>query len=381
MSIKSKYLALKVSRGFKYIIFATNVVAIVLLLLSTRAQTIPPSQWVIVSLLGMGFPILLFINIIYLLFWTIFLQWKYILVSLIGIACCWGSISTYIPVHTPTEQLPEGCLKFMTYNVRGFNWLTGDTARTNPILTYIANSGADIICMQEFAVEERKRKDKIISLAEFDDIMEAYPYRTVIRLGNTDDSTIYGLACYSKYPIMRVARVPIESDFNGSAMYEIKIGWKTITIVNNHLESNHITEEDKVLYKELVVNRSREKLDEVAQNMVQRLDVAFKAREIQANTIASAIAKQREESNAIVICGDFNDPPISYAYRTIRGKMADSFAENGRGMGITYHENGFLFRIDYIMHTRNIYSYNSYVDRVKYSDHYPLYSYLYVRYI
>lgn len=61
---------------------------------------------------------------------------------------------------------------------------------------------------------------------------------------------MYGLACYSKYPIERVARVPIESAFNGSAMYEIKIGKKYITIVNNHLESNRLTAEDKELYKE-----------------------------------------------------------------------------------------------------------------------------------
>jgi len=380
MGIKFKHLTIA-GKGILYVIFATNIIALILLFLSTRAQSIPPSQFMIISFLGMGFPVLLLINIIYIVVWIVLLRWKFVIVGLLGLAVNWSAISIYVPLHSKNKEIPESCLKFMTYNVRGFNWLTGDEARSNPILEYIAGSGADIICLQEFAVEENKNSRKIISLAEFDDVMEDYPYRTIIRLGDTDDSCIYGLACYSKYPILKVARVPVESAFNGSAMYEIKIGRKTITIVNNHLETNHITSEDKQLYKELVVQKSREKLDEVAYSVQQRLAPAFFTREKQANIIHACIEKQRPNTNAMIVCGDFNDPPMSYAYSKIRGDLVDSFNATGKGMGITYHENGFFFRIDYIMHTPNIKSYNSYIDKVKYSDHYPLYSYLFVDYI
>lgn len=380
MNVGVKHLGIA-GKGILYFIFATNIIALVLLFLSTRAQTVAPSQYVFISFLGMGFPILLLVNIAYITFWIIFLRWKFILISLLGLAISWNAISIYVPMHSKIEDIPESCLKFMTYNVRGFNWLTGDDARSNPILEYIANSGADIVCLQEFAVETKKNKKKIISLSEFDDVMEAYPYRTVIRLGDTDDSCIYGLACYSKYPIMKVARVPVESAFNGSAMYEIKIGRRTITIVNNHLETNHITSEDKQLYKELVVEKNKEKLDEVAYSVQQRLIPAFITREKQANIIRSCIDQQRPNTSAMIVCGDFNDPPMSYAYGKIKGDLIDSFSAAGKGMGITYHENGFYFRIDYIMHTPNIKSYNSFVDKVKYSDHYPLYSYLFVDYI
>jgi len=383
MSFKSKYLAIKVSKGIKYTILITNIIALIFLFLSTRAQTIPPSQSIIIAFLGMGFPVLLFINILYLIFWIIFLQWKYIILSVVCLAICWSAISIYVPVNSKTDvkKIPENCLKFMTYNVRGFNWLTGDEARSNPIFEYITNSGADIICFQEFAVEKKKNKKKIISLTEFDDIMKDYPYRTIIRLGDLDDTCIYGLACYSKYPIIKVARVPIESLFNGSAMYEIKVGRKSITIVNNHLESNRITLEDKELYKEFIVEKSRQKLDEVAISVQQRLAPAFRTREEQANIIASCIEQQLPRTDAMIVCGDFNDHPMSYTYNKIKGNMVDSFAASGRGMGISYHENGFWFRIDFIMHTQNIHSYNSFVDKVKYSDHYPLYSYLFIDYI
>lgn len=379
MGIKGKYWAINVSKGLKYMILSFNVLFFLLLFLSTLAPLTSPFEFVFISYLGLGFPILLFINICFLIVWIVFLRWKYAVIQFVALVFCWSAISTYIPLNSPTKTIPSKTFKVMSYNVRGFDWLTGDEARNNPIFSYIANSGADIICMQEFAVEEKKSKDntdKIISLEELDAIMVEYPYRSIIRLGDTINSCMYGLACYSKYPIEKVARVPIESAFNGSGMYEIKIGKKSVTIVNNHLESNRLTYEDKILFKELVIDRNRDKLDAVTQTIRSHLDPAFKARAVQANIIADCIKLQRDKTDAMIVCGDFNEPPISYAYETIKGSFLDSFKYTGRGMGITYHEDGFYFRIDYIMHSLNLQSYNCTVGDVKYSDHYPIWTWL-----
>lgn len=376
MGIRGKYWAINVSKGLKYVILFVNILSFLLLFLSTLAPFTSPLDLVFISYLGLGFPILLFINICFLIVWIVFFRWKYAVIQFVALIICWSAISTYIPINSPTKDIPDKTFKVMSYNVRGFNWLTGDEARENPIFSYIANSGADIICMQEFAVEEKKDKDKIISLEEFDAIMEEYPYRTIIRLGDTINSCMYGLACYSKFPIEKVARVPIESAFNGSGMYEIKIGKKSVTIVNNHLESNRLTSEDKVLFKELVVDKNRKKLDAVTQTIRSHLDPAFKTRAVQANIIAECIRLQRDKTDAMVVCGDFNEPPISYAYETIKGNFLDAFKYTGRGMGITYHEDGFYFRIDYIMHSLNLQSYNCTVGDAKYSDHYPIWAWL-----
>lgn len=376
MGIKGKHLAINVSKGLKYLILAGNVLAALLLFLSTLAPITSPLDLVIISYLGLGFPILLFINICFLIIWLVFLKWKYLVIQLVILVFCWNSINTYIPLNSPTKDIPQKSFKIMSYNVRGFNWLTGDEARENPIFEYMANSGADIICMQEFAVEEKKNKDKIISLEELDNFLVEYPYRTIIRLGDTINSCMYGLACYSKFPIDKVARIPIESDFNGSGMYEIKIGKKSITIVNNHLESNRLTAEDKILFKELVVDKNRKKLDAVTQTIRSHLDPAFKTRAVQANIIAECIQIQRGKTDAMIVCGDFNEPPISYAYETIKGNFLDAFKYTGRGMGITYHEDGFYFRIDYIIHTLNLQAYNCTVGDVKYSDHYPIWAWI-----
>lgn len=373
----SKYKATKkIGKALKYTIFTANLIAIIFLILATQAHNVSPIKFVFISYLGLAFPVLLVINILFLLFWIITFRWKYIIVQLIAFAFCINSLTTYFPINKPSEHIPEEAIKVMTYNVRGFDWLIGKEARENPVLEYIANSNSDIICMQEFAVESKKDKNKIISLDEFDDIMENYPYRTIIRLGDTIGSTIYGLACYSKYPIRKVARIPIDSQFNGSAMYEIRLGKKDITIVNNHLESNRITAEDKALYKELVVNKDSHVINEVAESVFKRLDPAFKTRAKQADIISHYIEMQRKNTPDMIICGDFNDSPMSYAFSEIKGDFVDSYTATGSGVGITYHEDNFLFRIDFIMYTPNMKSYNCTVGKVKYSDHYPVWTYI-----
>lgn len=376
MRIRGKHLAINVSKGLKYFILGVNVLMASLLILSTLAPLTSPFDFVSISYLGLGFPILLFINTCFFLLWLLFLKWKFIVTQLIVFIFCWNSINTYIPLNSPSKEIPTKSFKVMSYNVRGFNWLTGDEARNNPIFSYMANSGADIICMQEFAVEEKKHKDKIISLEELDGFLKEYPYRTIIRLGDTINSCMYGLACYSKFPIEKVARIPIESAFNGAGMYEIKIGKKFITIVNNHLESNRLTAEDKILFKELVVDKNKDKLDAVTQTIRSHLDPAFRTRATQANIIADCIRIQRGKTDAMIVCGDFNEPPISYAYETIKGNFLDAFKYTGRGLGITYHEDGFYFRIDYIMHSLNLQAYNCTVGSVKYSDHYPIWAWI-----
>ena len=35
----------------------------------------------------------------------------------------------------------------------------------------------------------------------------------------------------------------------------------------------------------------------------------------------------------IIICGDFNDTPVSYAYQQLGDNMIDAFLESGNGIG------------------------------------------------
>lgn len=377
MPAKSKYvIGRQIGKYLKYTLFTTNILAVILLALSVSAWIIVPSKTTIVAYLGLAFPLILALNIAFLVVWIIFFRWAYVLVQLVVLLFCWTPISTYFPMHSKTKQVPEKSIKILSYNVRGFNWLTGKKAKKNPIFDYILSTDADIVCLQEVAIYPTKNRYNIISEGELNNIMKKYPYHSIVRLGNSNSKHIYGIACYSKYPILKTIPIPIESTFNGSAMFEIKVDYNTINLINNHLESNRITAEDKKLYKDFFNSKTKDKdaISEVTSNIQDRLGVAFKTREKQVNSIRKFLEKQ--ELRPTIICGDFNDTPISYAYYTMKGNLIDSYANTGFGQGITYHENKFWFRIDYIFHSAHFQSYNCTVDKVKYSDHYPIWTYL-----
>ena len=52
-----------------------------------------------------------------------------------------------------------------------------------------------------------------------------------------------------------------------------------------------------------------------------------------------------------VICGDFNDIPVSYAYQKLGEDKLDGFLESGNGFGATFTKIPFL-RIDYIFYDK-----------------------------
>jgi len=95
---------------------------------------------------------------------------------------------------------------------------------------------------------------------------------------------------------------------------------------------------------------------------------------IRANQADSVSKVVRNSPYKVILCGDFNDVPGSYTYRTVRNGLADSWVERGNGWGNTFHENLFLFRIDFIMHSPTIKTTRVKVDKVKYSDHYPIWA-------
>jgi endonuclease/exonuclease/phosphatase family metal-dependent hydrolase len=140
------------------------------------------------------------------------------------------------------------------------------------------------------------------------------------------------------------------------------------------LESFKLTSEDKVHYSDFIKSAGPETFDGLRGTIQQKLGPAFLIRARQSRIIADEIQKNR--SDYLLVCGDFNDTPISYAHRKIQGPLLDAFAESGWGPGTTYNQNYFWFRIDHIMHSPNMEAFNCTVDKVKYSDHYPVWCYL-----
>lgn len=375
MPVTSKQILEYARRTFQSFALGVNIVTLLLLLSSFLSWTVSPATTLIFAYLGLAFPFILTINLLILVFWCILSKWKIVLFNIVILAVCYNPITSYFPINVFSSTPPQGSIKVLSYNVRCFNWELDKKWRSDmPMVQYLKSVDADIICMQEYVVST---SDKHASSRNLQKVLEVYPYYSVTPLRPSNGRYEYGLACFSKYPIKETRSIPIETSDNGVTLYKIDVNGKIITVINNHLESNRLTSADKKLYKDFFKVRDSNKLDEVTQSLDNKLGSAFRKRAPQVNMVARYVKEQT--TDAVIVCGDFNDSPISYSYNTIKDDLSDAYAETGFGSGITYHESHFWFRIDFIMHSKNLKAYKCTVDKVNFSDHYPVWTYLHFK--
>lgn len=371
MQAKNKKIFQAITRYAKNIMLVAQAIAILLLLGSVLAWEVSPLKSNLFSYLGLAFPFILFLNVLFVLFWFVILKWKIGLVGVVVLLLFFNPIRTYYPINFRTKDIPKEHFKILTYNVRVMLHPYEKSEKKSDMIDYINRSEADIVCFQEFTYLIGS-SNKEIKLA-LQKMFPAYKHISFINLKNAYN-TRYGIVCMSKFPIDSSERLPFEYNGNGAAIFLLDINGKDVSLIINHLQSNRLTSEDKQSYKEVIKDGLTNQIDYVASNLHMKLGTAYRERTLQANVIAEAV--KNLNTDATIVCGDFNDTPISYTYKTVKGDLKDAFRDTGSGVGITYNENYFWFRIDYILHSDNLTAYNATVDKVKYSDHYPLWTYL-----
>ena len=351
-----------------------NIISVLLLFASSFSDLISPEKYILFAYLGLAFPILILLNICVFAYWLLLKKWLASITMVVVFIICWKSISVFCPFHLKTQLQPgDDMIKVLSYNVMSFAYKDDTKESPNKIIRYIAESDADIVCLQEYMVSSR---DNLMSSKDVAKELTMYPYIAEIIFSPPENNRYkYGLAVLSKFPITSSRRIPFPSVYNGSSIHEINIRGKNVVLINNHLESFKLTVEDRSKYSEIITHANLESFDELRGSIQQKLGQAFRIRAKQARTIADEI--QKANGYYTIVCGDFNDTPISYARRTIQGTLDDAYVESGLGMGISYNQNFFFFRIDHILHSSSIEAYNCRVDtKVKLSDHYPIYCYL-----
>ena len=346
------------------LLLAANLAVTGLLLATAYSPYLQPTQHPVLSCLGLAFPIFLLLNTACLLGWLIIQQYKCALLPLAGLLLCLPQARTYLPLNLRTERLPEDNLKILSYNIMGFG-ASSPTDRQNPILTYLQESRADIICLQEYSTGKTSKHP---TQKAIDKALAEYPYHRIGAIGKQSGNKV---ACYSKLPILSARPLKYASASNGTLVYELAWGDDTLLLINNHLESNKLTKEDKVVYEDMLRDPEKDKVESGMRQLVGKLAEAAALRAPQADSIAREI--ERSPHRDIIVCGDFNDSPISYTHRVIGQELDDAFTHSGRGLGISYNQNKFYFRIDHILTSPSLEAFNCTVDRsIAASDHYPV---------
>lgn len=351
----------------KSIMLATNLVVVFILILTLIGAQVSPEKLILTAYPSLIFPIIIILNLFFVLFWIIALKW-YFVISLLVLLFSANQINDTLPVHfgklyTEKEAKP---IKILTYNsMMSAGLQKHDDKHINPLFQFILETDADIVCLQEFAISP---KEKYLTEKDVKKIFEKYPYQHIwYKLEQSWAKS--GVATFSKFPIINEFNINFDSKFNTMIYSDIVINKDTIRLFNNHLESNRLTERDRDLPLQLKNNFDSENLTGTTRHLSRKLNAAYKKRAMQADLIADLIKKSPYK---VIVCGDFNDVPVSYTYTTIKGKLKDAFSETGLGLGWTLNLSIYKFRLDYVLYDSAYVVDNYKVSKVNYSDHYPV---------
>lgn len=357
-----------ITRKFLIIV---NIIAVIVFLAGCLIPYMDPDHFWPLNFLGLAFPYILAVVLAFFVFWLVF-HTRYSLVSLAAVLVGWKSVAVVFGLHpghpTPTPDVPV--LTVMSYNVRyfkDFDYTPSENIRLrHQIIELIADQHPDILCLQEFYTSENPQDhDNKADLSA----RLRLPYRYFSSNHNYQNNHS-GVILFSRYPIIRSGKIKLLEQYaDESALFAdivIRPG-DTARVFTLHLQSVYLNHQDLSGLRKV---RMQEDTGFVASKIILgKLRKAFSKRGRQAETMAGEIHKS---PYPVILCGDFNDTPNSYAYFKIRGSLQDAFLKKGFGLGRTYSGIAPTLRIDYIFASRSfrVQSYR----RIKkeLSDHYPI---------
>jgi vancomycin resistance protein VanJ len=319
-------------------------VVALLLLLSFGLSYIPPQTFSLISILSLSVPLLIVLNIIFVVYWTVKLK-KQVILSLLVLVVGYNQVLSFYKFSEDNHQLSEDTFTVMSYNVRLFNlynWID-DITIPSKIQNFITKESPSIVCFQEY------------------DSSTNLDFKTYLYKHKTNPSTYNKseLAILSTYKILNTGFIDFPNSANSAIYADVVIKTDTLRVYNVHLQSSGID-----------ANVNVETLDsEQSNKLLKRLGITFKAQQSQAERVAAHVAKSPYK---VLICGDFNNTVYSYVYRILKGNLLDTFETYGSGFGRTFDFKYFPVRIDFILADKSYKSVKFQNYDVPYSDHFPI---------
>lgn len=335
------------------VMLLVSIVVVAAFVLTLFVPTIDPRNHGFLSTVGHVAPFVYVAQAVMTLYWIV--RWRLwlavpmVLISLFGL----GGLSTFYKIEVSRsygeKSYERSALKIMSYNVRSF--INDDGARRlDSIVMFVKAANPDILCFQEMGFSELA--DSLLK-----------PLKPMPKsLSRVDLSP----AVYSKYPVINTHRVDSVKNF---LWVDLVVKDDTIRVFNNHLQSATIQHEDIAYIEnhEYIADEERSEL----RSVVDRLSANNKLRAAQVDSLKVLIDSS---PYPVIVCGDFNDTPVSYTYRNMSKGLKDAFREVGRGFSHTFKGFFGMLRIDYVLCSDEFepLSYEV-VDSVKYSDHHPVF--------
>ena len=323
------------------LLYFLNSLFATLLLLSYLLPYVSPKTIPLFAILSLLVPILLFINLAFVIYWLIKFKKQCILsgfILLIG----WFFTNPLYKLTESKSSLNDD-VKVMSYNVRMFNhwkWIDDENI-AKKINNFISDKSPDILLFQEHYTSEKISLD--------------YPYKYI---KTKNEKAHFGLAIYSKFPIINQGSLDLKDTSNNIIFVDFIRKKDTIRVYNLHLQS-------------LQLNTNKENFgQENSEKLIAKLKERFKK---QAEQTKVFLVHEKTWKGKKIVAGDFNNTSYSWVYSQISKDKKDTFIEAGKGFGKTFNY-WFPMRIDFILTDKNaiVNKFSSYSE--KNSDHFPILS-------
>jgi endonuclease/exonuclease/phosphatase family metal-dependent hydrolase len=356
-----------------------TIICLIGLLFAYLTPFVHPNTFKLLPFFGLAYPIILVFTLLFLVIWIAVRSRMSILilfVLLIG-----GKLHfRMIALGSEPDDQPAATeqLHVLSYNVRLFDLYTSTnadrTVNRDKIFTYLKEVNPDILCFQEFYHQDKPTKfttrDSIIDFLEIRDYHERYAHKYRGRQN-------FGIAILSKYPIISKGDVIFEAqsnnDFNYCVFADIVKNEDTFRVYNVHLQSIRLQNDEYALFDG---EKPKAELKSTTRLLIDKLLIAYPKRAQQARRVMEHILTSPYPT---IVCGDFNDTPMSYTYHQFNKKLIDSYRNTSKGIGATYAGRVPAGRIDYIFHSKDLQSAGFSIQQETYSDHRAIHTRIYKR--
>lgn len=342
------------------LVLLLNIAAASVLILSAYSGNLFYRPFPIISLAPLAFHWILAANLLFIPVWLI-VNRKMTLVPLGALLICIGPVLDFFPLHAFRSKTQADAskkeIKILTYNTLSFGIANNnDYTLENPVNKYLESCGADIICIQEpntyyfDAVGEKN-------------FLPDYPTKVYEQINST--------AIFSKYPVIDHKLYNFTEKGNSFLRCRLKIEGDTVVVYSCHLQSIGLSQQNIDDYHAFVDDPRNQETHSGSKEVLKKLLDATKDRGYQADSLCACI--ERETAKYIIVTGDFNDTPMSYAHLQVEKRLADAYAKSGFGIGATYNQNGLNYRIDHIFASKSFRPLHCWTDKsTEASDHYPV---------
>jgi endonuclease/exonuclease/phosphatase family metal-dependent hydrolase len=313
-------------------------------------ERVPAGRWSLAPLLALTVPGWLALVGLLVPYW-LRRSWRVALLPLAALVLAWPQVQRGLPLHLGSAaqaQLAEApsakhqalphTLRLLSYNVRIFN-VYPQLRRLDPTapakaIAWLAASPADVLCLQEYYQEPagtHSTDGKLYRVGERlgpSSGREGFVSKTLTNGSGAE----FGLAIFSRLPIVGRGEISFGRLTQNHAMWVDVAGpgrSDTVRIFNTHLQSMSLDEDDIV-----AAGSSRAGFKRKGRSLLGRFARGAAARAWQADTL---LAHVRRSPYPVLLAGDLNDLPYSYAYSQLASELQNTWATVGFGPGNTYH--------------------------------------------